>query len=40
VKIGDLESAGLPAASVVRMKLFTLDAQLVLRKAGFLADGD
>ncbi|VFN06589.1 MAG: mRNA interferase MazF [Candidatus Kentron sp. G] len=39
VKIGNLNLAGLPSASVVRMKLFTLDARLVLRKAGILADG-
>ena len=38
--IEDLDSAGLPAASVVRMKLFTLDDQLVIRKAGALANGD
>ncbi len=38
--ISDLDSAGLPTASVVRMKLFTLDNQLVIRKAGFLADID
>jgi mRNA interferase MazF len=40
VEIGDLDSAGLPAASVVRMKLFTLDDQLVIRKAGTLAEND
>jgi mRNA interferase MazF len=38
--IGDLAAAGLPAASVVRMKLFTLDHRLVLRKAGQLAAKD
>ena len=38
--ISDLDSAGLPTASVVRMKLFTLDDQLVIRKAGFLANSD
>lgn len=31
-----LQSAGLPAASLVRMKLFTLDLRLVTRKAGAL----
>jgi mRNA interferase MazF len=36
----DLGSAGLPAASVVRMKLFTLDHELILRKAGRLGSGD
>lgn len=40
VEIKDLDSAGLPSASVVRMKLFTLDDQLVIRKAGALASGD
>jgi mRNA interferase MazF len=40
VVIEDLDSAGLPAASVVRMKLFTLDDQWVVRKAGILAAGD
>lgn len=40
VEIGDLDSAGLPSASVVRMKLFTLDNQLVIRKAGTLAKDD
>jgi len=40
VRIGDLESAGLPAPSVVRMKVFTLDHRLILRKAGALAAPD
>jgi mRNA interferase MazF len=40
VEIGDLDSAGLPSASVVRMKLFTLDDQLMIRKAGTLAEND
>jgi mRNA interferase MazF len=40
VDITDLDSAGLPSASVVRMKLFTLDDQLVIRKAGALSDDD
>lgn len=40
VEIADLDSAGLPSASVVRMKLFTLDDQLVIRKAGALAESD
>jgi mRNA interferase MazF len=38
--VTDLASAGLPAPSVVRMKLFTLDAGLVLRRAGALGNGD
>ena len=40
VNIQDLDNAGLPAASVVRMKLFTLDDKLVIRKAGVLAKQD
>lgn len=40
VNIKDLDSAGLPSASVVRMKLFTLDDKLVIRKAGALAKDD
>ena len=38
--VEDLDAAGLPAESVVRMKLFTLDNQLVIRKAGALAEKD
>lgn len=33
-------AAGLPSPSVVRMKLFTLDNGLILRKAGRLGRGD
>ncbi|MGB5497195.1 MAG: type II toxin-antitoxin system PemK/MazF family toxin [Sedimenticolaceae bacterium] len=40
VSIGDLDSAGLPSPSVARMKLFTLDDHLVIRKAGTLAAND
>lgn len=40
VPITDLERAGLPAPSVVRMKFFTLDERLVIRKAGTLAQQD
>jgi mRNA interferase MazF len=40
VNIQDLDTAGLPSASVVRMKLFTLDDKLVVRKAGALAKQD
>jgi mRNA interferase MazF len=40
VVIEDLAAAGLPGRSVVRMKLFTLDGRLVLRKVGRLADAD
>lgn len=38
--IEDLGAAGLASASVVRMKLFTLDQELILRKAGRLGVGD
>ena len=37
VNIGNLEAAGLPSPSVVRMKLFTLANDLVLRRIGALA---
>lgn len=40
VPITGLDAAGLPAPSVVRWKLFTLDQRLVLRTAGRLAEGD
>lgn len=40
VKIGDLEQAGLPAPSVVRMKLFTLDHRFVASRIGRLSDSD
>lgn len=40
VDIRHLQSAGLPAASQVRMKLFTLDLRLVIRKAGALHPKD
>ena len=40
VPLADLAAAGLPAASVVRMKLFTLDDRLVERRAGALAPPD
>lgn len=37
IPIEDLVAAGLPAPSVVRMKLFTRDHKLILRKAGRFA---
>lgn len=39
-RISSEAEAGLTAASVVRIKLFTLDARLVLRKAGRLTEED
>ena len=40
IDIQDLDSAGLPAPSMIRMKLFTLDEKLVIRKAGKLGKTD
>ncbi len=40
VAIADLTSAGLKTASIVRMKLFTLDDALVIKKIGELAKKD
>lgn len=40
VPVTDLSTAGLPGASVVRLKLFTLDHRLVVRRAGTLGPAD
>ncbi|MDD2801789.1 MAG: type II toxin-antitoxin system PemK/MazF family toxin [Methylococcales bacterium] len=40
VTIADLNSAGLSSASIVCMKLFTLDTRLIIRQAGMLAESD
>ncbi|MDO8706535.1 MAG: type II toxin-antitoxin system PemK/MazF family toxin [Sulfuricaulis sp.] len=40
VLISDLDAAGLPAASVVRMKLFTLDHRFIVSKRGKLSEKD
>jgi mRNA interferase MazF len=40
IEIENLDSAGLPSPSVIRMKLFTLDEKLIIRKAGKLASPD
>lgn len=40
VALRDLQATGLPAPSVVRWKLFTLDAALVLRRVGALSEND
>lgn len=40
VKITDLQGAGLPAPSVVRMKLFTLDHRFVAARIGSLSNKD
>ena len=38
--IDDLDSAGLPAPSIVRMKIFTLDCRLILGHLGKLSRHD
>lgn len=40
VRIGDLVAAGLPAESIVRFKLFTLDHRLVRGRLGRLGTDD
>jgi len=40
VPISDLVAAGLPAPSVVRMKLFTLDHRFIITKRGGLSEKD
>ncbi len=40
VPIGSMRKAGLPAPSKVRMKLFTLDRRLIIKKIGGLAAKD
>lgn len=40
VPIQDLATTGLQAPSIIRMKLFTLDHALILKKIGQLADQD
>jgi mRNA interferase MazF len=39
-EIRDLKQAGLPSASIVRMKLFTLDHRLVIATLGTLSERD
>jgi mRNA interferase MazF len=38
--IGSIQKTGLPAPSLVRMKLFTLDSRLILKKIGGLSTKD
>lgn len=38
--IDDIDAVGLPAACLIRLKLFTLDQRLILRKAGTLGAAD
>lgn len=40
VPVTDLATAGLPAPSIVRMKLFTLDHRLIIARLGQLASPD
>lgn len=40
VRINDLKQAGLPAPSMVRMKLFTLDHRFVVAQVGALSNVD
>jgi mRNA interferase MazF len=40
IPIMDLNAAGLPMASVVRFKCFTLEESIVARKIGHLSKGD
>jgi mRNA interferase MazF len=40
VPLADRETAGLPAQSLVRMKLFTLDDRLIERQVGTLGAND
>ena len=40
VILDDVEAAGLPAPSLIRMKLFTFDDRLILRQLGALGDHD
>lgn len=38
--IGNLQMAGLPSLSKIRLKIFSLDCDLILGKLGYLADED
>ena len=38
--ISDLDNTGLPLPCIVRLKLFTLDNRLILRRLGELSPGD
>ena len=40
IEISDLDAAGLSSPSIVRMKIFTLDHQFIIRKAGTLNKKD
>jgi len=38
--ISDLKSVGLPVASLIRLKLFTLDHRLIIKSLGHLSTQD
>lgn len=40
VEIADLGMAGLPTKSIIRMKLFTLDQRLIIKRIGTLSKKD
>lgn len=40
IEITELKSAGLPAPSVIRFKIFTLDHRLILQRLGVLSKTD
>jgi mRNA interferase MazF len=40
IQIKDIEAAGLTSPSIIRMKLFTLDHRLILKKLGLLHRAD
>ena len=40
IAIHDLKKSGLPKASVIRMKFFTIDDRLIIEKIGTLATSD
>ncbi len=40
VKITNLNTGGLPVPSIIRMKFFTLDERLILKKLGYLDPQD
>jgi len=40
VTVKDIAQAGLPTSSVIRMKLFTLDNRLIIRRIGSLSGSD
>jgi len=40
IVIENLQTAGLPAPSKIRLKIFSLDCNLILGKLGYLADED